>query len=207
MKFVVPLVGCAAALKNPFTGLTLQSMETELLVTCGQACVNSFHNMVHELNSQDLNSSEAWLQGVTKMMEGVNTQAHLMLSSTQTRTSLVSKSHAKTGVFGGTPCDSEASCTLVQAFANKCNYARISLQQSYEAVNVAAHVLGVMTSVLCGCVYGGTEAKCLLEGVPPTCVFPYMVYSRLFSASNELWEAVKGTTKACGVHGDARISS
>ena len=120
--------------------------------------------------------------------------------------SLTSKSTSKVLGFG-TPCDSEASCALVQAFANKCNFGRMSLQQAYEGVNVAAHVLGVMTSVLCGCLYADTQAVCLLQGVPPVCVFPYMVYSKLFSASNELWEAVKGTTSSCQMHGDFRISS
>ena len=212
MKVMLSVVGCVAALSsNPFTGERLQAMERDLATSCGQPCVEAFHDTLHELNSQKLGDSQAWLHGITKLMENVEQQAHARSAQIATRTSMLqtskSQSTLATTGSGSAVCNSEASCALVQAFANKCNYARVSLQQSYEAVNVATHVLGVMVSAACGCTYSGTQAACLLQGVPPTCVFPYMVYSRVFSASNELWEALKGSTKSCTMHGDPRISS
>merc|ERR1712151_452156 len=108
-----------------------------------------------------------------------------------------------------TACATPAACRLKTALANKCNYGREALQATYEGLNIAAHVMGVLISLLCGCtgVFVRGQAVCVLQNVPPVCVFPYNVYVKTFSGSTQLWEAVKGATKSCLVHGDAAVAS
>merc|ERR1712062_634238 len=103
------------------------------------------------------------------------------------------------GRLTDTACQGEASCALASLVANKCNYGRQALQSTYNGLNVAAHVLSVLISVLCGCVAVGGKATCMLATVPETCIFPYAVYSKVFSGSVPLWEAIKASTKSCQV--------
>lgn len=91
--------------------------------------------------------------------------------------------------------------------ANRCNYGRQALQTAYESFNVAVHTMGVAVSTLCGCTFVLDQAKCVMQNVPPVCIFPYNAYSRLFASSVQLWEAVKASTKTCLMHGDAAVSS
>ena len=83
----------------------------------------------------------------------------------------------------------------------------VAAEATYQGMNVAAHTFAVLVSLLCGCVNIHTSAMCVLQSVPPICVFPYNVYSKVYSGSIQLWEAVKGSTKTCILHGDAAISS
>jgi hypothetical protein len=106
-----------------------------------------------------------------------------------------------------TPCASTASCKLKQLAANRCNYARGSLQLAYEGLNTVAHTMGVVVSLLCGCIYVHNVATCLLSNVPPVCVFPYSVYSKMLAGSGQAWEAVKASTATCMIHGDPSVSS
>merc|ERR1711937_465640 len=112
-----------------------------------------------------------------------------------------------TKLVADVPCSSQASCKIKEAFANRCNYGRVVLQPIYQSVNVLAHVMAVLISALCGCVHVGSLATCFLGTVPQTCVFPYSVYSTAYTASAQLWEAVKATTKTCILHGDYLVAS
>merc|ERR1711933_705721 len=89
----------------------------------------------------------------------------------------------------GTACSTEAECNLKSLAANRCNYGREALQASYQSLNLMAHTLGSTVSTLCGCVFVNGQATCALQSVPPVCIFPYSVYSQLFSTSIEIWEA------------------
>ena len=37
--------------------------------------------------------------------------------------------------------------------------------------------------------------------IPPICIFPYNVYSKINTASTQIWEAVKSSTQVCMLHG------
>ena len=89
--------------------------------------------------------------------------------------------------------------------ANRCNYARVALQQAYNELNVATHALGVLVSSLCGCLRSDHVVVCALRGVPAACAFPYTVYSKAFAGSVQVWEAVKASTSTCILHGDAGL--
>merc|ERR1739845_183455 len=97
-------------------------------------------------------------------------------------------------------CAVPALCKLKTLNANACNYKREALQQTYKTFNVAVHVFGIATRVLCGCVWAGDAPKCLLGEVPVVCGFPYQAYGQLWSQSTQLWEAVKQSTKTCNSH-------
>ena len=52
-------------------------------------------------------------------------------------------------------------------FFVRCSYGRLALQSAYEALNVGVHVLGVVTSLACGCVSTPTsQVICAMENVP-----------------------------------------
>ena len=100
----------------------------------------------------------------------------------------------------GTACASPAECELREIAVNKCTYGRVALQSTYNSLNVVAHVLGSLVSSLCGCVHVEHVSHCILQNVPPTCTFPYTVYSKVFAGSVQVWEAVKASTKSCMMH-------
>jgi len=99
-----------------------------------------------------------------------------------------------------TACGTPAECELRELSINKCNYGRLALQNTYNSLNVVAHVLGSLVSTLCGCVHVEHVSHCILQNVPPMCTFPYTVYSKVFAGSVQVWEAVKASTKSCMMH-------
>ena len=103
-------------------------------------------------------------------------------------------------VTNGIACSTPAACAMRSIAANKCNYARVAMQSTYNELNVATHVLGTAISSLCGCVRVGHVSSCLLRSIPAVCTFPYEVYAKAFAASTQAWEAVKATTATCIVH-------
>ncbi len=106
----------------------------------------------------------------------------------------------------GVACSTPASCAMKALGANKCNYARVALQQTYSELNIATHVLGVLVSSLCGCMHSGHVSSCAMRSVPPACTFPYTAYAKAFAGSAQVWEAVKASTQTCIIHGDAGLS-
>lgn len=110
-------------------------------------------------------------------------------------------------VLADTPCNSQTLCSIDGLLANKCSYMRKGMQLAYQGLNVVVHVMGVLTTVLCGCLFVFGEAKCILSAVPPICIRPYSVYSKAFSGSVQMWESVKSSTKTCILHGSPMISS
>merc|ERR1712194_215269 len=106
-----------------------------------------------------------------------------------------------------TACQSDADCRHVQLFGNKCSYIRENLMHVYQAVNMVVHVFTVVISVLCGCLYMGKQAVCVLAAVPPVCSLPYNLYNALFAQSVQLWEAIKTASSTCQIHGNVMIAS
>ena len=208
MKVMLSVVGCVAALSsNPFTGDRLQAMERDSSFVWA-AMVEAFHDTLHELNSQNLGDSQAWLHGITKLMENVEQQAHARYAQIATRTSMLQKSVTVDACYRWQwfcCLQREASCALVQAFANKCNYARVSLQQSYEAVNVATHVLGVMVSAACGCVLWDRLPACCKESRRQRLPLHGVLQSVL--CQQRAVGSPEGQHQGCTMHGDPRISS
>ena len=109
-------------------------------------------------------------------------------------------------IVADTACSSSVACAIKELAANKCSYGREAMQATYNAVNLATHVMGVLVSTLCGCVHVASQSQCVLGTIPYTCVYPYNVYSKMFSASGQLWESTKAATKSCIIHGDPVIA-
>merc|ERR1712216_712651 len=80
---------------------------------------------------------------------------------------------AHQSVATGTACADDEDCKLKEAAANRCNFGRVAMMQAYQAVNVGAHVMGVLVSSLCGCRHEQSQTVCALATIPPTCIFPY----------------------------------
>ena len=168
--------------------------------TCGLPCVTEWNNVKARTNlsEKDIESGK-WAAKVGNMFESNIHSMKSLLAQTKTLSA--------TQFSTSKPCDSPESCKIAELFSNKCSYARVGVLTTYNAFNVGTHVLGSITSVLCGCVHVGSKSKCPLENVPPICVFPYHVYKKAYSASSQLWEAAKGLAKTCQIQGDARVSS
>ncbi|KEP60912.1 UNVERIFIED_CONTAM: membrane protein, putative [Hammondia hammondi] len=108
---------------------------------------------------------------------------------------------------GDVPCNSDSSCKRLEHLVNTCNYARKGAMVASGMFNVVTHVLNTVMSVLCGCLFVGPVHLCVLKNFPYTCKLPYPVYSSLFMATSQVWEAVKATTSLCRVYGDPGFSS
>merc|ERR1719400_993314 len=106
-----------------------------------------------------------------------------------------------------TACTSTASCKLKSLISNRCNFGREALRMAYQTYNIVAHTMGAAITVLCGCLFVEEQATCVLQDVPPACIFPYSVYSQLFAGSIQLWESVKASTRSCMMHGNSAVSS
>ncbi|PFH31937.1 putative membrane protein [Besnoitia besnoiti] len=121
--------------------------------------------------------------------------------------SAVSKAMPVGPSYTHVPCRDDASCKKLEHLVNTCNYARKGAMTASGMFNVITHVLNSVMSVLCGCLFVGPVHLCVLKNFPYTCKLPYPVYSSLFMATSQVWEAVKATTSICRVYGDPGFSS
>ena len=91
--------------------------------------------------------------------------------------------------------------SLAEGAANACNAGRLATMATYQGINIATHVFGVVTKLVCGCVDVLTASQCFLGPVFPVCEPIDNLYNSLFSASTQTWEAVKSSTARCKVVG------
>lgn len=177
--------------------------ETALARTCGGQCLAFLHRRsVLAAAAANTSRDEAVLGAVAA-------EVSQRLDETYALTAPGVASHvlAPVAAPAGIACATPASCGLKALGANKCNYARIALQQAYNELNVATHVLGVLVSSLCGCLHSGHVSVCAMRSVPQVCTFPYTVYARAFAGSVQAWEVVKASTQTCVLHGDVGLLS
>ncbi len=172
-------------------------LEAVLAKQCGAPCLSvwqrAFDNATSEPGANRGGIALSWLSD-----EVERTLAHAgRWAASAEATAGKSRSEAASG---GVACSTPAACAMRSIAANKCNYARVAMQNTYNELNVATHVLGTAISSLCGCVRVGHVSSCLLRSIPAVCTFPYEVYAKAFAASTQAWEAVKATTANCVVH-------
>ena len=169
--------------------------EEVLTKECGEECVLLLRSVLNastaSTSSSDMLSSLATV-GLERLESHDAFSKQLAHQTSQAR--------ALTNAATGTACNSPAECALREAGANRCNYGRVALQNTYNSLNVVAHVMGAAISSLCGCIHVDRQSRCVLANVPATCVFPYTVYSKVFAGTVQAWEAVKASTKNCMIH-------
>merc|ERR1711966_227423 len=227
MGFTLPLFfgallcdHAAAASSVPQRSWKEVVVETEnvLRKDCGEECIKVLHSL---LASPELQNATADTRGGTSLRYVADHLSEQVSYVSRLRDSFAD-SGEKTKEMGrvrqhttldtkaalaDTPCNSQASCSLAALAANKCSYMRQGMQRAYQGLNVVVHVMGALVTVLCGCIFVFTQAKCVLSFVPPVCIRPYSVYSKAFSGSVQMWESVKSMTKTCIMHGSPMISS
>lgn len=185
--------GAAFAVGGGISSLAVERAEDALSKTCGPKCVTVF-------------KAHASARGLPQALG--QAAAHAERSRSAAKQWLDASSEALTGAAsGGTPCATPAACAIKSLGVNRCNYARAALQKTYEELNTATHVLGTAVSSMCGCVRVGDVSSCLLKSMPAACAFPYEVYSKAFSTSVSVWEAVKAASVKCAVHVDPAIAA
>lgn len=190
----------------------LAHLRNLLAKQCGEQCVQIWNAVLASPAVRNASGTEAmWGSALLELANGVKEQADesMELMAQVAHGNLKSEVSASVaGIVGpNVACHGSASCKLKSLLANKCSIKRSALQSTYQALNVAVQILGIVTSLLCGCVNVGPVATCVLGNVPAVCGFPYSAYSSAFSQSVSLWEAVKAATKKCMVHGTSSISS
>mmetsp|Transcript_60951 Transcript_60951/g.161868 ORF Transcript_60951/g.161868 Transcript_60951/m.161868 type:complete len:229 (-) Transcript_60951:81-767(-) len=157
------------------------------------------HTLFSRLGSSGLHQAQQ-----AKLMED---NMQMMRAQTEFSDDSVSSKFLQVGVRHA-PCRTSSECQLLELRANRCSYGRLALQSAYEALNVGVHVLGVVTSLACGCVSTPTsEVICAMENVPNVCGFPAAVHAKMFAQSVQTWEAVKRSTVICMMHGDPTVAS
>ena len=185
------------------TKLPLELAEADLARTCGGRCVAFLHTRVALSQAQSNATRHEALFADVATEVGRRLDEALALAAPVGPARVAAAAAAPVGIACATP----ASCALKALGANKCNYARVALQQAYNELNVATHVLGVLVSSLCGCLHSGHVSTCAMRSVPQVCTCPYTVYAKAFAGSAQVWEAVKASTKTCVLHGDAAFTS
>jgi len=235
IAYPVPVISPETGLQQHIPALmpgagNKRKIEETLRRDCGTECVEILNHAM-DMSNMSFNQSKAdtiefWqavLQSLSKLAE--HNLAHgLQVHETFTNTSIQEIDadkfvlhedvlhHAPLdgGSFlaaGGTACRTNSECKIHELIANKCSHTREVTQLVYQAVNLVAHVMTVVITNLCGCLFVGNQAVCVLSSIPVFCSIPYNLYNAVFRMSVQLWEAVKSTTKVCIVHGDISISS
>ena len=178
----------------------LAEAEITLAKECGNECLAVLHAVVNASSAASAGKAMLVMNSMSdRGLEQIDMANGLMQA-------VATDSEADRGAFGGqssskgTACGTPAECELRELAVNKCTYGRAALQNTYNSLNVVAHVLGSLVSSLCGCVHVGHVSHCILQNVPPMCTFPYTVYSKVFAGSVQVWEAVKASTKSCMMH-------
>lgn len=196
----------------------VQRTESILLKECGSQCLAVLRNLLTAQELHNTTSANVGEHALHLIADHVLQQASYLerLSESASKSTQASgfKSRSKQPVvlkmktiMADTPCNSQTLCSIDGLIANKCSYMRKGMQLAYQGLNLAVHVMGVLITVLCGCLFVFTQAKCVLFAVPPICIRPYSVYSKAFSGSVQMWESVKSMTKTCIMHGSPMISS
>ena len=189
-----------------------------LAKSCGVSCISLLESLAAQLNATAEGSGSAAGFDLLKLVAGNVDQSLVRAKklAVGTATSPLANSAlqhrrirgaSKAFASENVPCATPAACAMKAMAANKCNYARVALQSTYNELNVATHVLGVLVSSLCGCVHTGHVSTCALRSLPSACTFPYTVYSKAFAGSVQVWEAVKAATKKCIIHRDTAIDA
>ena len=183
---------------------TQDDVERTLARTCGGQCLALLHTKSALLGLEGaVNASKhGLLEAIAGDVGHALKRATSLVAAEASNRRTVAAGAVKTF---GVVCTSPASCAMKILGANKCNYARLALQQAYNELNVATHVLGVLVSSLCGCMHSGHVSLCAMRSVPAACNFPYAVYSKAFAGSAQVWEAVKASTQTCIIHGDPSL--
>jgi hypothetical protein len=220
LVFVSSLVAGVAAngLANPtiFDDGFLNQAEGALRDDCGDKCVSAFRKMMKwasdNVQPGPHSDSVAMKDALSELMKDAeNTGKDLVAKLTAPivadvpLTSFI-RSKAKMSFPVDVPCVDDVSCAVLEKVAERCNFGRVGAQATYQAVNLAVHVVTVVTSLMCGCLYVGNMAACVL-GKAPWCTFMDAVFTGAYKNSVQAWEAVKGATKTCSIHGDPRIAS
>ena len=184
---------------------TLQSIDAQLSKECGAECVTMWHGMLTQTKDMSLE------HGLKHLMDGVSTESqHFQnaLQNSETLNSFLSeKAGAENAARMETPCYDAKSCAVAETVANKCNYSRIATLATYQAVNMAVHVFGVVFKTLCACVDVYTASACMLGTVFPPCIALDSQYRAMFQSTTSIWESVKSMTNQCKVVGEARVAS
>jgi hypothetical protein len=186
---------------------TIAEAEVTLAKECGSECVAVLRSFVNASgtgpndHSGDGSREARVLESMSKHgLEQMENAHVLMQSVVSKKAETVARSNVGHVRSEDTACGTPAECELRELAVNKCNYGRLALQNTYNSLNVVAHVLGSLVSTLCGCVHVEHVSHCILQNVPPMCTFPYTVYSKVFAGSVQVWEAVKASTKSCMLH-------
>jgi hypothetical protein len=185
---------------------TIAEAEVTLAKECGSECVAILRSFVNASGTDpnslsDDGSREARvLHSMSKHGLQQMEEAHDLMQAVSSKAETVTGSNVGQVRSEDTACGTPAECELRELSINKCNYGRLALQNTYNSLNVVAHVLGSLVSTLCGCVHVEHVSHCILQNVPPMCTFPYTVYSKVFAGSVQVWEAVKASTKSCMMH-------
>merc|ERR1711920_713447 len=179
---------------------------------CGENCVEVLHELRESAGANAQNASDSGWNFLGRRALDQVREARRAAHGVSTSLDLHRKAYSKMESLGksfttDTACGTEASCQLQSMIGNKCNYGRQAMQMTYQSLNLVAHVMGVLVTLLCGCLYVHTMAVCVLQSVPPICVFPYNVYGKIWTQSIQVWESLKSVTKMCMIHGDAMVAS
>jgi len=198
-------IGAAASNPTIFDDTTFTSVKNALATECGEenkdACLKQFDTVMNFADRQNGHVT------VADFVSAVQKNTEQLQKSVENQMGVVSFLNSKANVDLSVPCTGTGSCLLAEKAMNACNYGRVLTTVNYQTVNINAHILGVVSSMLCGCVYVANSGVCLLSGkLYPVCETADKLRQNMFQASVSSWEAVKGMTRKCNIHGDPKAA-
>ena len=178
----------------------LAEAEVLLAKECGNECLSVLHSVINASTGDTGRKEVLVMNSVSDRGLEQMEAAQGLMQAVSAGADVAQGSSIGLDLSQDTACGTPAECELRELAVNKCTYGRAALQNTYNSLNVVAHVLGSLVSSLCGCVHVEHVSHCILQNVPPMCTFPYTVYSKVFAGSVQVWEAVKASSKACMMH-------
>lgn len=200
-----------------FSDDMVDQVKAQLGVECGEdrdACLKTFDEIYNFATAASpdgvsvdkfvktlTDTNQQMLKSYSKKMDKLSIGK---LSFLQERALARSRDRGET-IDQGVPCWGSTSCTVLSTVWNACNYGRLLTMTAYQSNNIVAHILTVMESLLCGCVYLPvvTQGFCLMRHNVffPTCgVISTAAQFFANSVSKSLWQGVAGVTRKCQLH-------
>jgi len=152
-----------------------------LLKKCGSVCAEVWSSAV-ALERSEHHSTNGLFSPLLALAEMAQQQLRLATTVKQENSNLAAfttshqemadSTRSNLASSTDTACSSPANCKLKTLTANRCNFGREALQNTYQTLNVVAHTMGSAIAVLCGCFFVNDQATCALQSVPPVCIFP-----------------------------------
>ncbi len=178
--------------------------------SCGGECVNTFNQLLPEIEKLVQNSSDIKpflrkfdsqrkydLSQVFKETENLRTHMSSVFAATQEADATTSFAKQDSSGASVLPCETQQECNALEEKLNKCTTTKESILETYEAVNQIVGSLAMILKGSCLCAFQGPLTVCGLAGFPYTCSAWFQMYRGVFMMSMGIWNSGVSVSQTC----------